>query len=127
MEESKELLPADHDAFVGPRSPPVARGGGAREGMERGLSRREKARRGGGRKEERGGTGESKEPGDKRWRTGDETGKATVLHHNQPPLSRLSPPLFSTRTIFVFPLFLFFLFPSTCYQDFSLQVQYLVD
>ena len=29
MEESKELLPADHDAFVGPRSPPVARGGGA--------------------------------------------------------------------------------------------------
>ena len=91
MEESKELLPADHDAFVGPRSPPVARGGGARAGMERGLSRREKARRGGGRKEERGGTGESKEPGDKRWRTGDETGKATVLHPNQPPLSRLSP------------------------------------
>lgn len=60
VEESKELLPADHDAFVGPRSPPIARGGGARAGMERGLSRREKARRGGGRKEERGGTEESK-------------------------------------------------------------------
>lgn len=60
MEKSKELLPDDYDAFVGLRSPPVARGGGARAGMERGLSRREKAKRGGGRKEEIGGTEESK-------------------------------------------------------------------
>lgn len=106
MDESKELLPAEHDAFVGPRSPPVARGGGAgADGawpLEKGEGQARRRAEGG-----KGWDGGQQGPGDKR-RTGDETGKATVVHPNQPPLSRLSPrPLSTSGTIFVFTLSIF--------------------
>lgn len=75
--------------------------------MERGLSRREKARRGGGRKEEKGGTEDSKGQGIK---GGPETKRGrprSSIPTNH--LSRACPhALFLPAVLFLFSHFLFF-------------------
>ena len=100
---------------------------GRRSGRGRSVASREGEGRGagGGRKEERGGErrGESKGEEINRGGPRDETGKATVHHPNQPPLS-LSPRLF-LLFLFSHSSFCFFLLLSPCFFPFLISLPHV--